>query len=388
MSKKIILAGPFTKGSIFQTRFVSPPLGVHYIASWLNSHGHNAEVWDCNLNGETETFEFALMREKPDIIAFSDLDATIEYTLTQIYTAKKTCPEAILVAGGTGPTLNYQTYFEKSPLDMVILAEGEQPMLDLCNGKPWQDIDGVVFRKYAKQLTLEDYSQIRMNLDIEKMHSDKYWEKTAKMYPNPDPTMINTFRLHTMNFCPMGCNFCTLTHLRKYSCGKSGHVLALSGKQVVSLIVKTLKAYPECKNIYMTDDDTFFLPSRAEDLCNSIILAKANGILPDELKFICVTNINRLNEDNLMLMAGAGVKILSIGIESTSRHVLESYNKKQTPEQIFNVTEMIIRHGIKPYYTAIMFSPAGTVDDLMIDLTGFRKLADMGAGLSVKSIIR
>lgn len=386
--KKVLLTGPNTSKAITDLRFVTAPLGVHYVATYLNAHGHKAEIYDCNIalnNGKS--FADIVKGDDWDMIGFSCLEATIEYDIARIHEVKRLKPNILLVAGGTGASLNYQTLFEKSPLDIVILAEGEVPMLEICNDVYLQEIDGIVFRKYAKVLNQEKWEDIRKDLNVETMIADKYWKRTASLYETPDLNEVNTFRIFTQNYCNMNCAFCTLTNQRKYSCGKTSPVLSLAPPHVISLIRKIAGAYPDVRRIFIVDDDTFLLPKRTIELCNEIISAKERGDIPDYLGFICLTNINRLNEENLPLIAKAGFKILSIGVESTSQRVLDSYNKKQTVEQIFRTTELILKHGIKPYYTLIMFSPYGTVEDLITDLHGFRRIANMGAGLSLEQYL-
>ena len=383
--KKVLLIGPNTLVPITDMRWCTAPLGVHHIASYLNSHGHKAEVWDCNLNGEP--FADAIKRERWDFVGFSVLEATVETDLARIHEAKRLSPNSLLVAGGTGASLNYQTLFEKSPLDLVVFAEGEIPILELCEGKPWQDIDGIVFRRYARQMTKDEYWNIRKCLDMKAMRAREYWAKTAALYESPDWNEVNTFRIYTMSHCPMGCNFCTLTRLRRYSCGKDMPVVALEVGQVTELTKRVMAEYPECRQIFIVDDDAFLMPNRTIELCRAIIAEKIAGGLPKDLKFICLTNINRLNEGNLPLIAEAGFRVISIGVESTSQKVLDSYNKRQTVHQIWETTKLILRYGIRPYYTLILFSPSGEIDDLQIDLAGFRKLADMGAGLSIEPFL-
>ena len=180
--KKVLRVGPSTPRAITDLRFVTSPLGVHYIATYLNAYGHKAEVYDCNIalnNGKS--FADTVKGDDWDIIGFSCLEACIEYDIARIHEAKRLKPKVLLVAGGTGASLNYQTLFEKSPLDIVILAEGEVPMLDLCEDVYFQEIDGIVFRKYAKVLNQGEWKDIRKDLDVEAMIADKYWERTASL---------------------------------------------------------------------------------------------------------------------------------------------------------------------------------------------------------------
>lgn len=389
---KVLLLGPSTKEAITNTRWVTAPLGVHYIASFLNANGHDAEVFDINIS--SCSLENMILKNDWDIIAFSSQESTLEYDLANIHLAKKLRPNSILVAGGTGATLNYLLYFNKSPLDIVVQAEGEFPMLHLCtmleqkgwDNAPLHTIKGLIIRSRAEILTPEKYWEIRKYLDVKAMKAQQYWDKTALLYDNPDYNEINTFRLYTTSYCPMNCAFCALTRLRKYSTGQNVPVLSLSVEQIVFLIKKVLNEYKNCNQIFFVDDDFFIQRKRGIDFCNEIIRLKSIGEIPEYLRFICLTNINRIDENNIDLIAKAGFRVLSVGVESLSQHVLDSLDKKQTVEKIWDVTKLILSRGVKPYYTLILFAPDSKVEDLVVDLKGFRKLGEMGVGLSIEPV--
>ncbi len=382
--KRILLLSPFTKGDLFETRFITPPLGVHRIASFLRKHGHMCIVYDSSKPNNIVTFDDLVKNIKWDYIGGSFLSATEEYDIAKMFRAKELSPNSILIAGGSGAALNYQFILDKTPIDIVVLAEGEYPMLDLCNDVRWQDIDGIVFRKRAKILTNEDYWEISKDLDVFAMEADCYWKKTASYYDEPNYNEINTFRLFTANYCPMNCSFCTLTLWRKHSSGCTVPVVQLSPEQILKMVYKVVVSYKEVKQIFFVNDDFFLIKGHGEKFCELVIKAKEKGFLPKEMAFIALTNIIRINKHNLSLMKQAGFRLLSIGIESTSQFVLDSLGKHQTEEQIWKNTELIIKAGIKPYYTGIIFTPYGRIEDLVKDLDGFRRLSVWGAGLSIE----
>ena len=389
---KVLLIGPTTKEKITDTRWVTAPLGVHYIASYLNKMGFYSEVYDVNI--DEEKLEDRISRCNWDIVGFSSQESTFEYDLANICLVKRLSPNSILVAGGTGPSLNYQEYFNHAPIDIVIQAEGEIPMYQLCKlldadgfeSAPLHMIEGIIIRKHAKILTEKEYTDIRECLDVKSMKAKEYWKRTAFLYDSPDYDDINTFRLYTSNYCPMNCSFCTLTRLRKYSCGGYVPVVALSVDSIIGLIKKVLDEYSGCRQIFLVDDDFFILKKRGIEFCKKIIDLKEKEEIPSYLRFICLTNINRINEDNIDLIKQAGFKVLSIGIESCSQYVLDSLNKKQKVDKIWKTTELILSRDIRPYYTLILFAPDARVEDLVVDLSSFRKLGSMGVGLSIEPV--
>ena len=441
--KRVLMIGPNTKESIFDSRWVTAHQGSHWWASRLNAHGHFASTYDMNLKpgeiqkepdyprvsleelfkkgmpGWIDETEHPILRNGPigwrpytdlldlfslkrksiddpliawkpwDIIAFSILDATIEYDISKIIKARELAPNALLVGGGSQATLNYQTIFDKSPLDMVVLGQDPWALLRIANEetvslfKP-KAAEGIVMRNHAKPVTTEEWTDWAYELDFVAMHQDLYWEKTACLYDNPQFQDINTFRLFMHNFCPVNCAYCTLTGLQRAATGKPTKAVGLDGNHTVQIILRVLKHYPQTHQIFFCDDDFLLTPQWEKGFNEAVIAAKEQGILPKELGFICLTNINRLDEAGIDRCARAGFRVLSIGVESVSQWKLNSMNKPQTPERIWKVTKQILAAGIKPYYTLLAHTPYERPEDMVVDINGFRKMSEMGVGLSIE----
>ncbi len=438
-AKRVLLVGPNTKESIFDSRWVTAHQGSHWCASRLNAHGHIASCYDMNLqpgeiaeepehakisletifekgmpgrivyeyeNGDNvwipcndllELFTKAkfsindpsLVWQPWDIIGFSILDATIEYDISKINKARALAPKAILVGGGSQATLNYQTLFDKSQLDMVILGQDPFALIRIANEatinlfQP-KGVSGIVLRNHAKPVTTEEWTNWVNELDFKFMHQDLYWKKTACLYDNPQFQDINTFRLFMHNFCPVNCAYCTLTGQQRAATGTPTKAVGLSGPDIVSTIERVVADYPDTHQIFFCDDDFMLTPQWSNGFCDAVIEAKAIGRLPKDLGFICLTNINRLDKVIIQKCKDAGFRVLSIGVESVSQWKLNSFNKPQTPERIWRVTQEILDSGIKPYYTLLLFTPFERIEDMVIDINGFRKMGEMGVGLSIE----
>ena len=453
--KNILIVGPNTKESIFDSRWVTAHQGSHWQASRLNAHGHYASTYDMNLQpGEDPdnpdhphvSLEEIFKRGMPgfitsraningaqippstlpgmmehegwtpytdllklftidgvlldnpelvwrpwDIIGFSILDATIEYDISKIIKAKELSPKAILVGGGSQATLNYQTIFDKSPLDMVVLGQDPWAFLNIANEEKVSLFQpkvavasGIVMRNHAKAVTGEEWTDWINELDFDAMHQDLYWKKTACLYDNPQFQDINTFRLFAHNFCPVNCAYCTLTGLQRAATGVPTKAVGLSGQDIVKTIKRVIARYPDTHQIFFADDDFLLTPIWEKQFTEAVIAAKAGGELPEGLGFICLTNINRLDEEGIGRCAKAGMRVLSIGVESVSQWKLNSMNKPQTPERIWRTTKQILDAGIKPYYTLLIHTPYERPEDMVVDINGFRRMGEMGVGLSIE----
>ena len=117
--KKILFISPDSGGGVsIYSQFHSPPLGVMRLAGYLSSKGHQAEYFDPNLYACSKkglSLEETLKKENWDIVGFSILDETLLQDIQNIYLAKKTCPNALLIAGGVEAQFNYQEVLDKTP---------------------------------------------------------------------------------------------------------------------------------------------------------------------------------------------------------------------------------------------------------------------------------
>lgn len=374
--KKVLLVGPYR--NTVESRFTSMPLGIARLGSYLNSHGHTAHLYDININ--KVPLENFIKDNYYDIIGFSPLHCSLEHDLGAIHLARKICPNTLIGVGGVEATLNYKQILDNAPIDFVVLAEGEDTMLDLCNGKPIQEIDGIIWRKYAKPITRERLWSYNKDMDYGAMKFDGYWNQTMKLYDNPDEEEIKTARIFTMSHCPMNCTFCSVKQYHKSACGKTVKSVKLNADQMIHCIRNLLKTYPDLKTVFFVEDEFCIDKKRVFEFCE-----KAKEF---NLTYICLARIDSMDEDIVKAMAGVGFRVISFGIESLSQRACDSLNKKQDCSVINKNVDLLIKYKIKPYSTFMLFQPDTKMKDLLIDYHGLNKLCnEKGMGLSIEPYI-
>src|ERR1700730_2242473 len=130
---RVLLIGPYDPHCGEYT-FLAPPLGVWRLAGVLQSAGVAASVFDPNCCRETP--QRALERELSsgawDVIGVSTTGMTLRFDLELAYIARRVAPRALIVAGGMEATFRPGLMFELGPFDLVILGEGEKPLLELA----------------------------------------------------------------------------------------------------------------------------------------------------------------------------------------------------------------------------------------------------------------
>jgi radical SAM superfamily enzyme YgiQ (UPF0313 family) len=131
---RILLVGPYDPNCGEYT-FLAPPLGVWRLSGYIESLGHEATVFDpncCTGSPEPELQEH-LTRHDWDIVGISTTGMTLRFDLALAHLARRYAPSALLIAGGMEATFDPGLLFRLAPLDLVILGEGEKPLLELIS---------------------------------------------------------------------------------------------------------------------------------------------------------------------------------------------------------------------------------------------------------------
>jgi radical SAM superfamily enzyme YgiQ (UPF0313 family) len=132
-SPRILLIGPYDPHCGEYT-FLAPPLGVWRLAGVLRKGGSCVRVFDPNCVSDTPTV--ALERELSsgdwDVVGISTTGMTLRFDLELAHLTRRLAPQALIVAGGMEATFRPELMFELGPFDLVVLGEGERPMLEIA----------------------------------------------------------------------------------------------------------------------------------------------------------------------------------------------------------------------------------------------------------------
>src|SRR3954465_12206501 len=150
-SARMLLLGPYDPHCGEYT-FLAPPLGVWRLAGVLEAAGIEVKVFDPNCCKEPpqRALERELLAGNWDVVGVSTTGMTLRYDLELAYIARRMAPRALLVAGGMEATFRPELMFELGPFDLVVLGEGEPPLVELATrlrkGMPLGGIAGTVER--------------------------------------------------------------------------------------------------------------------------------------------------------------------------------------------------------------------------------------------------
>ena len=384
----VLLIGPYDPHCGEYT-FLAPPLGVWRLVGVLEAAGFRAKVFDpnCCRDAPQRALERELSGGGWDIIGVSTTGMTLRFDLELAHLARRCAPEAVLVAGGMEATFRPALMFELGPFDLVVLGEGERPLLELAarvrTGSPLGGITGTAERtREGGILSLPQPALTRLELrdaiystPYEKMPYLAYWERLESAYRTDSlPSKaareaslaeIRSVRLITLNYCPMGCTFCSSTNFLHEAQDAIASVARLEADECLHMIERIIAAHPRARTIIFQDDIfSFTRDRRILPLCQGIIAAKRAGRLPANLQFISTNRIDAMTSERISAMREAGFRVLGFGIESFSKRVLAEFNKAQIHRHIEPMLTTALATGVTPFLDLILSSPHATLDDV------------------------
>jgi len=328
---KILLISPPGK-----TSFVSPPLGLMYLAASLRKAGHQPIILDFLLEKFDQNSLFRTISQGIGIIGISVVTPLINNAISLADLIKKKFPEKIIVFGGPHPSLLPKETLENcQSIDFIVKGEGEERLnflIGYLEGKRKADeLDGIAFRKEGKIIDLPVKKYIE-NLDDlafparELVPIEKY-SKFLASREKPATTLI------TSRGCPFHCIYCSKPIFGNTFRGRS--------PENVLREIEFLKEKYKIKEIIFYDDSFTLNKERIIKLCQLIIEKKLN------IKWKCETRINLVDEELLRLMKGAGCYLIAYGIESGSQKNLNVLKKEITVEGVKRAIRITKKAGIE-----------------------------------------
>jgi len=284
-------------------------------------------------------------------------------------------------------TFNPDEMFKLGPFDLVVLGEGERPMLELAErmrtgatltgiaGTAHKTAGGPIQRTPQNALNREELRDAIFKTPYEQMPYRAYWNKLEQAYRVGSLPMkadrearlaeIRSVRLITLNYCPMNCTFCSSTNFLHAAQDSTAKIARLDPGECLAMLRRIAGAFPDARTVIF-QDDIFIFPTdnRVMPLCEGIIRAKKEGSLPEGLQFISTNRIDAMTPDRLSALKEAGFRVLGFGIENFSLAVLKEFNKARIHPRIETALSTALSLGITPFLDMIMTSPRCGMQDL------------------------
>lgn len=341
--KKILFIIPPCFDNVIST----PHYGILSLISYINKdHKYDVRIIDLNKTSLNIDDNF-----KPDYVGISALfDSNFPHLKHIISTIKEFYPESILFVGGGFATSMYNMLMEEIPeIDYICYGEGEIPLKELLEGNmsspAWISKDSIKnniipkhnFIKNLDEIPIIDFSYINI-----------------KDYNNRSPTLIDTgnkkkddkveINIHTSRGCPFNCIFCSNSNIH----GKK--IRYMSNDKVRETIKYYIDNYN--MNVLLIEDDNFlFKKERALEILRIIKDFNIRVEFPNGVA------VNKIDDDISKAFYDAGVRVITLAVESGSDYILKIIQKPLKKEQIPKAVESLKKYGIRVHVFVIIGFP-------------------------------
>ncbi|HSW44113.1 MAG TPA: radical SAM protein [Phycisphaerae bacterium] len=348
---------------------IFPPTGLEYVATALK--GHVGRISLIDLRHEQRFQSPARMSDF--IRADVDLVCVSVYwkaRFRQVCEYIRQLPsDRTIIVGGREASNNTEDILERcGNVNAVVRGEGEQTIQELADGRPWEHILGLSYRRNG-QIVHNPNRPLQPIGDIappdRSLRRSRYFPtlRGVRLLPMEFDTVLGS------RGCPYKCDFCTFS---LNPLGQKRDYVARSPESVVDEI----EACPG-KMILFADDNFFLDHRRVERICD---LLAERGI---DKRYFANARIEAARHPQVLEKAyRTGFRMLLLGIESANDRTLLQLGKGFTTEQVREAFQVLRRLPFF-YHGYFIYGNVGETEDEMLAIADFaRELGVHSIGLS------
>ncbi len=313
----------------FEKILIQEPINLAYIAAYLKIHGFLVDLWDF----EVEPFSEAILRKKIDqhpvrVAGLTSMSPTVNNAHKLALMLKKITPEIQIIAGGPHVSaLPEESLREFTAFDYIIIGEGEESVLKLCekiNKKEHPgDIPGLSFRDAGQIVINKDRTYIQ-DLDRIPFPARSLFKHSLYKHiyaAGIDMSGKKSTVVFTTRGCAQKCTFCAVKNT-------NGAKVRFRSAENVIAELKVCRNKFGYNHVTFEDTNLTLDRKRFEKICY--------GLKNLNLTWDCQTKVSLVDKELIKTMKDCGCLKIAYGVESGSPKVLKLMKKNITIAQIEN----------------------------------------------------
>lgn len=330
------------------------PLGICYLAAFLEKNGIDVEIIDAEAEGlEYSNIISRIKKFKSDVVGITSTTVAFHRALELANKIKEYNSDIPIIIGGPHVTALPEYTISFDCFDVGVLREGEITTLELLKaldqGTDLKNIDGIVYKDSKKIAHFTKLREYIPDLDILPFPA-RHLLKDIKLYLPQPMNYRNTpvVSIITSRGCPNRCTFCDRNVFgQRYR--------EHSAEYVVAEIEHLIATY-KIKEIVFVDDTFTINKKRVEKIME---LMEERGI---SLDWTCMARVNTVTKSLLKKMKKSGCWHISYGIESGNQETLDLIKKGITLEQVKNAIKWSAHEGIRTKGYFIIGNPKDSLE--------------------------
>ena len=330
------------------------PLGLGLVAAATRRAGHEVTFLDLlTVVDPLEAVRQAIQQARPEVIGISVRNIDDQsHSSPRMLVAKvgdvvaqcRAHSAAPIVLGGPGYSIFPVEVLALLGADLGVWGDGEEvfPALleRLQSGQDPLGLPGVLQRggrAPAERASVAGFDVMPLWDDV----------LTASLAPT-DPELW--LPLQSRRGCPNGCSYCSTERIQ-------GYQIRCRPTQLVAEQVGRLAA-AGFRRIYFVDNSFNIPRSYSVELCQGL-----QAVTPS-VQWRCILYPQHVDEDLVALMAKAGCREVALGFESGSRRILREMNKRYSPDEVKETSDLLRKHGIRRFGFLLLGGPGEDRDSV------------------------
>jgi len=345
----------------------APPLALIHLAAPLVAKGHEVRIVDSAVEDDPEK---AVLQAIDGACALGVSMVTgpmITQGVSVASAVRAARPDLPIVAGGWHPSILPEQTLRSPLFDAVVKGQGEVTLSEIV--ERWnageRDLSGVpgsFFKRGGEVVTNEPRGYTDINALPRRPFEIVDFERYAKKCRG-----FRWLLYCSSHGCPWDCSYCSNASVY----GRNWK--PLEAERTVDEMSELAGRYA-LDVIDIIDDNYLVRRDRAVEI--------AERLLQKDAKFgyfiqTRTDQIDRLSDDELRLLRRSGLKRIFFGIESGSKKVLKTVNKRLDLETAYRTAERCHAAGVEASFNLIFGLPGEEAEDLrdtidMVDTIGRR----------------
>jgi radical SAM superfamily enzyme YgiQ (UPF0313 family) len=329
-----------------------PHSGLGYLGTVCHNLGHDVSIVDMAAQRVCVSDLVPLLKKaSPDIVAISSMTYAMPCTYS-IARVVKGLDDIPVIVGGVHPTLlPEQTLSECASIDYIIRGEGENALPALMRfiegSTDITEVPNVAYRS-SDYIKLNPLTYIDVLDDLPFPDWSLFDYSVYYCLPT-DKGDIPLYQINSSRGCPYSCTFCSPLHGKKVRYRSASSLLAE---------ITFNNENHNARHFDFADSNATLNRNMFMELCMLLITER----LSEEIGWSIDTHVGHLDPELLALAKRAGLRFISIGVESGDEFMLRHMGKRTSLAETESIIKTASDLGIKVKCSFILGHPYETIE--------------------------
>jgi radical SAM superfamily enzyme YgiQ (UPF0313 family) len=347
------------------TEFPTIPMGMSYVAAALRKAGKEVQVEDFLVGQYSkEKLRRRIEEYQPDIVGITSVTLNYPQACAILKDVKEINDNITTVFGGPHVTFTVEETLTQAPwVDIIARGESDYTLVDIINGMPLKDVQGISFRDNGEIVS----TPLRPWIE----NLDELEEPARDLFPvSKYRALGNECGVISSRGCPFNCAFCV------------GHkMVGRRGRyRTPKLVVDEIEHVLEMgfKTINIVDDLLTMNKKHVYAICDEI---EARNL---KFPWTAFSRVDTVDRELFTRMREMGCFFVLYGVESGNQQILNNVHKKITPEKVKWAVELARECDIRTLASFIIGLPGETKESL-VETVEFAKTLNTHYGFHLLS---